>query len=210
MVTDLIGKRFARLTVIAAAPRNSSGSRRWLCKCDCGAVTLAGHHPMMTGATKSCGCYARQSLVLRSTKHGATVGGKETPAFRSWMRMRYRCYRVQCKDYPRYGGRGICVCDRWQSFENFHADMGDPPPGHSIDRVDSNGHYEPGNCRWATPTTQSRNRSCVLLNAELASEIRSRAGRGELRRDIARVFGVSKSAVGRVVRGEIWKEGGSA
>lgn len=82
-----------------------------------------------------------------------------TPAHRSWEQMKQRCQDPNCKDYPWYGGRGIKVCDRWQQFVNFHADMGDRPEGMSLDRVDNEGDYEPGNCRWATKFEQKHNRS---------------------------------------------------
>lgn len=80
-----------------------------------------------------------------------------TPTWNSWQAMLARCYRPVCNGYKNYGGRGITVCERWHSFENFYADMGDRPKGKTLDRLDVNGNYEPGNCRWATPTEQRAN-----------------------------------------------------
>lgn len=99
------------------------------------------------------------------TRHGMT----KTPTWRSWESMRARCENPDNKDWPRYGGRGISVCERWHSFELFLADMGIRPEGMTIDRIDMNGNYEPGNCRWETPTAQARNRRSSVF-VEFAGE----------------------------------------
>ncbi len=111
---------------------------------------------MKAGLIKSCGCYHDEASVVNNTKHG----GRRKPEFGVWMRMIERCERVLCISYRHYGGRGIKVCDRWRhDFAAFLADVGPrPSPSHSIDRIDVNGHYEPGNVRWATTVEQSRNK----------------------------------------------------
>lgn len=91
--------------------------------------------------------------------HGHGRRGKRTPTYKSWKRMRARCHNENCDKYQYYGGRGISICSRWDSFENFLEDMGERPEGASLDRIDVDGDYEPGNCRWATVTQQMRNRS---------------------------------------------------
>jgi hypothetical protein len=105
---------------------------------------------------------ARPDLAARNRAR-ATHRMTKTPTWKSWESMRARCEKPACKDWPRYGGRGIRVCERWSSFEAFLADMGARPDGASIDRIDVNGHYEPSNCRWATPTAQARNRRTSVL-----------------------------------------------
>lgn len=96
-------------------------------------------------------------------RHGNARAGAKTPEYYAWMNMRGRCNNPKADRYPRYGGRGITVCDRWQtSFENFLADMGPRPPGTTLDRKNNDGNYEPGNCRWATRTEQESNKSTSL------------------------------------------------
>jgi hypothetical protein len=92
-------------------------------------------------------------------KRGKNHGLSKSPAYCSWQDMKTRCYNPRRDKYLRYGGRGIRVCDRWLHFVNFLEDMGERPPGHTLDRIDNDGNYEPGNCRWATPTVQSNNNS---------------------------------------------------
>lgn len=154
---NLTGQRFGRLVVESYAGQKPSGKQlatMWNCKCDCGAVvTRAAKH--LGRGTASCGCLKIQDAISRATTHGRT----RTLEYRSWSMMKNRCLNARSADYPEYGGRGITVCDRWMSFENFLADMGlRPSKAHSLDRYpNQNGNYEPGNCRWATGKQQSRN-----------------------------------------------------
>lgn len=91
--------------------------------------------------------------------HGHAKVGFRTPEYTTWLHMRERCKNPKCKDYGRYGGRGISVCERWNSFENFFSDMGDRPRGLTLERKDSNKNYTPENCKWASRAEQSKNKS---------------------------------------------------
>lgn len=147
---ELSGRRFGRLQVVKEAGRSRDGRVLWLCTCDCGRETLARGSCLAHGRTTSCGCYRHDAVK--------THGMKGTKAYAVWVDMIQRCTNPGNCNYERYGGRGITVCDEWKSsFSVFYADMGQPSPNQSIDRINVNGNYEKANCRWATKTQQSRN-----------------------------------------------------
>ncbi len=131
---------------------------------------------------------------------------KDNPAYSSWHGLRQRCNNPNDKDYIKYGGRGIKVCDRWDSFYVFLADMGEKPsPQHSIDRIDNDGNYEPSNCRWATKKEQTHNSRVVKLDASKVQEIRTKYLRGVIKQtDIGELYGVHQSVVSRIINGKIW------
>ena len=156
--------KFSRLAVVTEAKdRNVDGLVRWECVCDCGRSTVVPGAWLVKGNTKSCGCLQRDAVRLtiqRNKTHGAT----DTAMYWKWRSMIRRCYDTRVQQYANYGGRGIGVCDRWRtSFECFVSDMGHPPRGVSIERINNDGDYAPGNCRWATQKDQCRNRRMTIF-----------------------------------------------
>jgi hypothetical protein len=201
----LNGTRFGRLVVVSDDGGPVNDKRLCVCACDCGAEKRVSYRSLKRGATGSCGCLGREIASKRSRKHGLTG----TPEYRCWHAMIARCRDPHAAGFEHYGGRGIRVCDQWQSFEGFLADMGPRPTlNHSIDRIDGTRGYEPGNCRWATTSEQARNRNnnvviefrgqsrtlvewCEELGLREPT-IRSRRRRGE--RDPELLFGPPRKA----------------
>jgi hypothetical protein len=159
-VGDLLGAKFGSLLVLGLNSRNPV---RWKCRCDCGneAVVAPGH--LKSGHTRSCGCLYTAS-VSAMRKKMITHGMSQTKIYRRWRGMITRCSVPSDTRYPWYGARGIKVCDRWKKFENFLVDMGMPPPGMSLDRIDNDGDYKPGNCRWTTHQQNCGNRRSSHAN----------------------------------------------
>jgi hypothetical protein len=156
--SDLTGQRFGRWTVIGRHGGPGQSRTLWLCRCDCGTEKPAEGSALKGGLSRSCGCLRLELMATRCITHGNAKVGRHTREYRIWQSMLNRCRRPQDISYKYYGGRGIRVCERWASFEDFLADMGPIPAPLSIDRVDNDGHYEPGNCRLATPKEQASNK----------------------------------------------------
>jgi hypothetical protein len=198
---NLSGRRFGRLVVDAHVDTRANGHIVWLCRCDCGNETRVTACSLKRGHSASCGCLQREARIRHG--HGARVN--RTPTYRSWQSMIARCTRPTSSEWSYYGGRGIVVCHPWRTFDNFLADMGPRPTGTSIDRIDSNGNYEPGNCRWATRAEQSRNTRRTILTAELVEDLRALWASGVSYDDLATQFGISVSHARNVAHGRTWK-----
>jgi hypothetical protein len=154
MVKVRVGDRYERLVV----REKITGDKyyRWLCICDCGEKRIITGYDLTSGHRVSCGCKRRDGFARK--------GLSRTKEYKAWLKMIRRCVNSNDPAFLRYGGRGVKVCDRWLVLENFLSDMGPCPDGKSIDRVNNNGDYEPGNVRWATILEQNNNRrSCRYL-----------------------------------------------
>ena len=152
---DLTGKRFGRL-VVERYTGSVGKKSKWQCVCDCGNRTIVNGQSLTRLATRSCGCLFREIVGARFKSHGK----RYTPEYNTWCGMRQRCLNPNTTRWADYGGRGIKVCDRWMhDFPAFLADVGQrPSPRHSLNRVNNDGDYEPGNVRWALASEQMRNR----------------------------------------------------
>lgn len=151
-----VGERFTRWTVISQSTPNASGSKRWMCRCECGVDKIVPAYYLRREASRSCGCLMREQIGDRNRKHG----GHGTVEYIAWNAMVQRCTRASHPAFKNYGGRGIAVCAEWRhDFAAFLAHVGSrPSAGHSLDRIDNDRGYEPGNVRWATYDVQMINR----------------------------------------------------
>lgn len=154
---DHTGERFGRLTALRLI--DCKPKPKWECICDCGNTTQVITSVLVRGDCQSCGCLASEIRKLATRRHGLT----HHPIHTAWISIRQRCTNPNNIGFARYGGRGIKVCGRWQSFDAFAEDMLPTwKQGLSIERLDVNGNYEPGNCIWATPKEQARNRETTM------------------------------------------------
>jgi len=153
-----IGQRFERIVILEIFYRKFKGGGKTMyakTRCDCGKLKNIAVQNLVKGHTRSCGCYNKEVLSVRSKKHGYS----RTRTYRIWRHMRSRCESKTHSRYAEWGGRGITVCERWKKFENFLTDMGEAPKNASIDRIDNNKGYFLENCRWADAFIQAQNKN---------------------------------------------------
>ena len=150
MFMDLTQQRFGRLVAL-----EYQGHSNWLCRCDCGKGKIIAGYSIRNGLTQSCGCLQKERTHTAQFKHGRY---RNDPTYKTWQDMLQRCTNPNNKQYANWGGRGIRVCRRWQTFTNFIEDMGERLPGMTIERRNNNGHYTPKNCCWIPKGDQARNR----------------------------------------------------
>ena len=192
---DLSDKRFGTWTALSLGQGRTGPHRNWLCRCDCGIEREVSGANLRSGVSVNCGCQRQHPIV-----HNLAPRKNRHYLYGTWKNMHSRCRPAT--DYTGdYGLRGISVCARWsgpQGFPNFLADMGERPPGASLDRIDNNGNYEPGNVRWADRKTQTANKR--RHGREKISPEQRDAIRNDLRlhREIAADYGISRPQVSRI------------
>lgn len=159
-VKNELGHRYGRLLVIRYV-ESLDAKAAWLCLCDCGSEITVTGDGLRKGNHKSCGCFRRDHSRAKSTTHGQSNSGglrRESRAYKSWQEMKARCGNPKHISYPNYGGRGLTFDPSWEVYDNFFADMGERPEGHSLDRVNNELGYSKGNCKWSTRLEQNQNR----------------------------------------------------
>lgn len=189
---NVTGERYGRLVAIDRA-MSEGGRSMWRFQCDCGNEIVRRLEVVRVGDTRSCGCLRKETTRARSLTHGHRVGHRTTKTRKSYEHAKGRCFNPNNPKYPQYGGRGITMCREWvEDFEAFVRDMGECPPGRTLDRVDVNSHYEPRNCRWATSRQQARSRTDNVLVLH--------EGREMVLKDFASFMGVGYKALHRRVK----------
>lgn len=204
---NLVGQVFGRLTVLAYEGVDKHQTALWLCRCECGIVKVVPRRGLRSGGTVSCGCYGRERAAQQLREAKTRHGHAKSPTHITWCQIVQRCTNPRNRAWKNYGGRGITVCARWRdSFEAFLADMGERPDGLSIERVDNNRGYEPGNCIWATANQQARNKRTTRLSVDGVREIRARLEGGATLDSLAAAFGVCRSTIVAVRDRRIWDQ----
>ena len=212
---DLTGMKYGAWLVIEPGPKTKSGSMTWKCKCDCGTIKYVPAYALRSGGSKGChACLWNRQLHPRAHTDGSRrwINNKPTKTYRRWLAMRARCGNPNNKAYKNYGGRGITVCNEWnKSFQAYYDYVskleGYGDDGKTLDRIDNNKGYEPGNVRWATRSEQEKNKrskrlislKCNQFSVEIKKALKEN---GITRHDFAREMGVNYNTVGKWVNGK--------
>jgi hypothetical protein len=162
---DLSGRVFGRWVVLSRSGTTLTQRALWLCRCECGTEKSVIGAYLRSGRSRSCGCLRKEPYAR---KHGHA--SKMTHVYRAWKQMKSRCDNPNMQNFRYYGGRGITYDSRWSEFKNFYADVGDPPEGYWLDRIDNDKGYSKENCRWADPKTQRHNRSDPVTWVDINGE----------------------------------------
>lgn len=199
--TDLIqGSKFGRLSFLNdTEEKTPDGHIISLWKCECGNNARKAKSRVINNIIKSCGCLGREVQKTHSRTHGMR-GSKE---YNTWAQIKGRCHNPRNKDFPKYGAKGITVCEKWrESFITFYEHMGNSPtPEYQIDRIDTKGNYEPGNCRWATPKQQAR-------NTVSSYDWYIKGIHFETAKEAGNYFNITEQSIHRWVKGFIDRKGG--
>lgn len=206
---DITGQRFGRLVAVEYSHKDKRGKSMWKCECDCGNKTVKNLILLRKGATKSCGCLLKEcgkKLAAKFSGLNKTHGDSSSQEYVAWQNMKKRCFNSSSCDYYLYGARGITVCDRWLDYDNFLSDVGrKPAPNYQLDRIDNLGNYEPGNCRWVTPSENLQNSRLAKLTVDEVELIRCLHTYGYSYAQLSRLFNLHDSTIHNAVNGVTWK-----
>lgn len=206
---DLSNKSFGRWKVLALGGRSKQGKSTWVCQCECGTVSVVVGSSLVNGRSSSCGCLASELTIRRSTTHGLSKGhGAEKRLYIIWGNMKARCNRSTNPRFKDYGGRGISICYEWDNdFAMFYrwAMSNGYDDRLTIERIDNDRGYSPGNCKWIPREEQSRNRRKTKLNERKAEAIRNLKATGMKSSAVAKIFSIDRHHVNAIVRGDVWK-----
>lgn len=200
---DLTGLRFGRWIVLSQS--QDVGNRKqikWNCRCDCGSVKSVQAESLKNGASRSCGCLAREAA------HAKTHGMSKSRIYRIYRHMLNRCGNDKVDSFPLYGGRGIAVCAEWGNFEEFYkwSQANGYADNLSIDRIDNNKGYGPNNCQWSSVVDQARNKRNTVGSLDIATKVRALRNVGVRNKDVSAMLGISRTTVSDITYNRSWAE----
>lgn len=205
---DWIGKKFGKLTVLGKHSIDNRRKTRIKCLCDCNKICVVEISCLNSGHTQSCGCLHHEWVMDYNTTHGMT----NNRFYNTWKNIKNRCLNEDDVQYHSYGERGIQIHPEWIDTPNNFIDYisqleNSNKSNYSLDRINNNGNYEPGNLRWATSSTQGRNRRTTKLDINKVKKIKDLISSGEmLDKDIAELFNVSKTSINNIRHKKTWKD----